>query len=87
MPFQNKCGKSNDCICGLVFYPNAELNDAIPVPLKKVNINAKIVDFVSEITVTQSYVNVESIPIQIIYTFPVEEEAAVTFFEAEVPLP
>ena len=88
MPFQNKFGQSNDCICGLVFYPSEDSDhssdDAIPVPLTKVNIKAKIVDFVSEITVTQSYINVENNPIEAIYMFPVEEEGAVTFFEAEI---
>ena len=86
MPFQNKFGQSNECICGLVFYPSEDSNyssyDAIPVPLKNVNIKAKVVDFVSETTVTQSYINVENNPIEAIYMFPIEEEAAVTFFEA-----
>ena len=88
MPFQNKFGSIDDCICGLIFYLS-DLNisshdDAIPVPLKKVDINTRIYDFVSEVTVTQSYVNAESNPIEAVYMFPIEEEAAVTSFEAEV---
>ena len=80
MSFVNKFGESDDCICGLVFYPQLDLvlpqnghhssNDAVPVPLKKVNVAAKIVDFVSEITVTQSYINVEDNPIEVTYMFP-----------------
>ena len=59
-------------------------DNAVPVPLQGVAIDAKIVDFISEITVTQSYVNVESNPIEVIYMFPIEEEAGVTSFEAEI---
>ena len=87
MPFRNKLGQSDNCICGLVFYLN-DLNissdEAVPVSLQNVNIHANIVDFVSEVTVTQSYINAESTPIEVVYMFPIEEEAAVTFFEAEV---
>ena len=32
----------------------------------------------------QSYLNVEKNPIETVYMFPIEEEAAVTSFEAEV---
>ena len=54
------------------------------MPLKNVHIDAKVVDFISEINVMQTYVNLESHPIEAIYVFPVEEEAAVISFEAEV---
>ena len=87
MPFLNKFGQSNDCMCGLVFYLsdlNISSDEAIPVPLQNVSINAKLVDFVSEVTVVQSYVNVENNPIEVVYMFPIEEEAAVIYFEAEV---
>ena len=88
MPFQNKIGSSSNCVCGLVFQLNknqlSSAEDCIPVPLKSVHIDAKVVDFVSEIKVTQTYVNLESNPIEAIYVFPVEEEAAVISFEAEV---
>ena len=88
MPFQNKIGESSNCVCGLVFYLN-QLNissedEAIPVPLKGVQISTRIVEFVSEIQVTQTCVNVESNPIEAVYMFPVEEEAAVISFEAQV---
>ena len=88
MPFQNELGKSSESVCGLVFYLSdlniSSQDDVVPVPLQDVKINAKIVDFVSEITVTQSFVNVENNPIEAVYMFPIEEEAAVTSFEAEV---
>ena len=88
MPFQNKFGNSSDCMCGLVFYLS-DLNldisdDAIPVPLQNVKVDAKIVDFVSEVTVIQSYINVENQPIEAVYMFPIEESAAVTAFEAQI---
>ena len=89
MPFQNTFGGTEPCICGLVFYlsdlkVSSSDDDAIPVPLKNVNISTRIIDFVAEVTVTQSYVNVETNPIEAVYMFPIEEEAAVTSFEAEV---
>ena len=63
MPFQNKLENSSESVCGLVFYLS-DLNissndDVVPVPLQNVKIDARVVDFVSEIAVTQSYVNVE----------------------------
>ena len=88
MPFQNKFGNSSESVCGLIFYPsdvNVSLeNDVVPIPLQDVKIEAKIVDFVSEITVSQSYVNVEINPVEVVYMFPIEEEAAVTTFEAKI---
>ena len=59
-------------------------DDCVPVPLQDVKIEAKIVDFVSEITVSQSYVNMEINPVEVVYMFPIEEEAAVTTFEAKI---
>ena len=90
MAFQNKIRKSSNSVCGLVFHHKSDDNEpishdeTIPVPLKNVQIDAKIVDFISEIKVTQSYVNVEPNPIEATYMFPIEEEAAVISFEAEV---
>ena len=88
MPFQNKFGNLSNCICGLVLYlEDLEIHseeEVIPVPLKSVEVKTKIVDFVSEIEVTQTYVNKESNPIEAVYFFPVEEEAAVIYFEAQV---
>ena len=88
MPFQNKLGKLSESVCGLVFYLSdlniSSQDDVVPVPLQDVKINAKIVDFVSEITVTQSFVNVENNPIEVVYMFPIEEEASVIAFEADI---
>ena len=88
MPFHNQIGGSSNCACGLVFYLNnleiSAEDDLFPIPLKDVSISARIVDFVSEIKVTQKYVNVETNPIEAVYMFPIEEEAAVISFEAQV---
>ena len=87
MPFQNKFGQSSECPCGLIFFLkdlNISSEEAVPVPLKSVNIQARTCGFVSDVTVKQSYVNVENNPIEVIYMFPIEEEAAVKSFEAEI---
>ena len=56
----------------------------VPVPLKNVQLNVKVVNFCCEVTVTQKYINCERTPIECIYNFPVEEEAAVVNFTAEL---
>merc|ERR1711892_329142 len=56
----------------------------VPVPLTSVNIRAKVVNFITEVEVTQEYQNKEKIPIEVIYFFPVEEAAAVTACSAEL---
>ena len=95
MPFVNKFANSQESLCGLVFSLSdlrldleerryLDRDEVAPVPLRSVDITAKVVDFVSEILVTQTYINVETVPIETTYMFPIEEEAAVTFFEADV---
>ena len=39
----------------------------VPVPLKNVHIDAKVVDFVSQVTVTQEYVNHECIGVACVW--------------------
>ena len=36
-----------------------------------------MVDFVGQVTITQEYVNSESNPIEVKYSYPVEESAAI----------
>ena len=50
---------------------------------KKVEVNAKIVDFISEVSVTHYYSNNKDLPIDAVFWFPVEEGAAVTSFKAK----
>ena len=40
--------------CGLVFVVGTE---PVPVPLKSVSVKTRLVDFVAEVTVEQTYVN------------------------------
>jgi len=56
----------------------------VPVPLTSVNIRAKVVNFITEVEVTQEYQNKEKNPIEVIYFFPVEEAAAVTACSAQL---
>ena len=44
----------------------------------------KVVDFVASVELEQEYVNLDTVPIESTYLFPVEEEAAVVDFEAKV---
>ena len=78
--------------CGLIYL--CELVDTlgfdqkrwcqIPVPLSSVHLDVKVVNFTSEVTVTQTFINQERNPIECIYNFPVEEDAAVVDFSAEL---
>jgi len=55
-----------------------------PVPLTKVHLDAKVVNFTACVEITQEFVNKEKNPIECVYFFPVEEEAAVVDFTAEI---
>lgn len=74
MPFCNKFGNFENLQCGLIFIIKG---NPLPVPLKHVNIEAKIIDFMSQVTITQKYVNSETSPIEVFYSYPIEESAAV----------
>ena len=56
----------------------------IPVPLVGVNVSCELVNFTAQVTVTQDYVNKEEQPIECKYFFPVEEEAVVVDFKAQL---
>ena len=56
----------------------------VSVPLKKVQLDVKLVNFCCEVTVSQAYINCESNPIECVYNFPVEEAAAIVDFTAEL---
>ena len=82
MPFLNEFGGNNGVPCGLVYF--IEDRSQVPVPLKKVALNIKVLDFVADVRVEQEYINVEDGPIEASYLFPVEEEAAIVDFKASV---
>ena len=81
MPFLNKLGKLDNLQCGLIHILH---NLPVPVPLRNVRLDIKVVDFVSQVTVTQEYVNRESNPIEVLYSYPIEESAAIIAFEANI---
>ena len=56
----------------------------VPVPLKKIQLDVKVVDFIAQVSVIQEYVNQESNPIEVYYSYPVEESAAIVGFEAVI---
>uniref|UniRef100_G1MGA1 Poly [ADP-ribose] polymerase n=1 Tax=Ailuropoda melanoleuca TaxID=9646 RepID=G1MGA1_AILME len=52
------------------------------VPLEDVHIKGKIIDFVAQVIVFQTYANRSSVPIEARYIFPLDDKAAVCGFEA-----
>ena len=95
MAHLNKGRNNNESVYGLVFSlrdlslnpearPFSNTHAFAPVPLRSVDITTKVVDFISEVTITQTFINVETVAIETTYMYPIEEEAAVTFFEADV---
>ncbi|UJR15448.1 hypothetical protein I4U23_002391 [Adineta vaga] len=54
------------------------------VPLKQVNIDATISSFAADVTITQIFRNDTILPIEAIYCFPIEEQAAIYNFTARI---
>jgi len=54
------------------------------VPLKRVKIEAIIRSFAADVSITQVFHNDEDTPIEVVYCFPIEEQAAVYSFVARV---
>ncbi|CAF2145922.1 unnamed protein product [Rotaria magnacalcarata] len=52
------------------------------VPLKSVNVEATVRSFAADVTITQVFRNDETVPIEAVYCFPMEEQAAVYEFRA-----
>jgi len=57
---------------------------SVPVPLTSVSVHTKLLNYTAHVTVVQTYVNKEEAPIECDYVFPIEEEAAVVDFKAEL---
>ncbi|RGB40835.1 VIT domain-containing protein [Rhizophagus diaphanus] len=66
---------------GLCFSTEIGIN---PIPLRNVIIGAKIVDMIAEVTIRQTYKNVERDTIEAFYKFPIYEAAAICEFEVEI---
>jgi hypothetical protein len=54
------------------------------VPLKRVSIEATIRAFAADVTITQLFRNDETKPIEAVYCFPIEEQAAIYTFVARI---
>ncbi|CAF1045856.1 unnamed protein product [Didymodactylos carnosus] len=54
------------------------------VPLKRVNVEATIRAFAADVTITQVFRNDETTPIEAVYCFPIEEQAAIYTFVARI---
>jgi hypothetical protein len=52
----------------------------INVPLKQVNVDARIRSFCVDVKISQIFVNDETTSIEAIYCFPIEEQAAIYSF-------
>ena len=73
----------------LCIKPNSELrrfDDSKPayVPLKSIQVDSRIRSFAADVTITQVFKNDESIPIEAVYCFPIEEQAAIYSFHARI---
>src|SRR5215831_12437699 len=56
----------------------------VAIPLQGVRIEACLTSLGSEVTVTQRYTNLETVDVEAVYVFPLEEGAAVCGFTARV---
>ena len=54
------------------------------IPLDHVRVEAHVVDAAARVTIRQSYRNIENVPLEVVYAFPLDEGAAVCAFEAAV---
>ncbi|CAF0897560.1 unnamed protein product [Adineta steineri] len=62
----------------------ANLSQEKYVPLKQVNIEGKIHSFAADVTIKQIFRNDESTSIEAVYCFPIEEQAAIYSFIAQI---
>ncbi|CAF1013391.1 unnamed protein product [Rotaria sordida] len=54
------------------------------VPLKQVRVDAKIRSFAADVIITQVFQNDEFVPVEAVYCFPIEENAAIYGFVARI---
>ncbi|XP_004688858.1 PREDICTED: von Willebrand factor A domain-containing protein 5A [Condylura cristata] len=55
-----------------------------PVPLKSISVTLSICEFVVGVSATLNYENVEKVPVEAFFVFPMDEDSAVYTFEAVV---
>jgi Ca-activated chloride channel homolog len=59
-------------------------SDKGPLPLKALDVRARLEGLLSEVSVTQVFVNTHAVPVEATYIFPLPDRAAVTGFRMEV---
>ncbi|CAF3519838.1 unnamed protein product [Adineta steineri] len=69
---------------GLIFKPSTDEDRKAYVPLRNVSVEAWIDSFAADVTLTQVFFNQEENNIEAIYVFPIEENAAVYSFTAQI---
>eukprot|EP00042_Codosiga_hollandica_P058189 m.873868 g.873868 ORF g.873868 m.873868 type:complete len:910 (+) comp59792_c0_seq2:158-2887(+) len=55
-----------------------------PLPLQGVLVEAQIVDFCARTTISQQFYNNQSVNVEAVYVFPVDERAAICAFHADI---
>lgn len=65
---------------------DAEIRESsqLYVPLKNLSVEATIRSFAANVTITQIFLNDEDVPIEAVYCFPIEEQAAIYSFVARI---
>lgn len=58
--------------------------DAAPVALMEFSVTSSIHEFVADVSITLNYENVEKIPLDVIFVFPINEDYTIYGFEALV---
>ncbi len=58
--------------------------DGKPIPIRQLSIYAEIIDTAARITFIQQFRNLENIPIEAVYCFPVEDSAAINRLEIKI---
>ncbi len=65
--------------------PRLEVGSGGPrLPLEHTHVSARVVDFVAEVEVTQTYGNPYPNPIEVVYVFPLPENSAVHHLQMEI---
>ena len=71
-----------DDISGLYQVLTSDLCRLRPVALMSVDLRAEVRNLLAEVEVSQKYQNKENNPLEVVYFFPVEEEASVVACKA-----
>jgi len=59
----------------------------LPVPLKQVDLNVRIKNDLASYLMTQHYVNIEDVPLETIFLFPMDVKAVISKLTCQFTLP